>query len=290
MTRKEKLKYMMYMALFHPLSWLPLWILYRLSDIMYIFTYRCFKYRLPDVRQNLLLCFPDMTDEERRNVERKFYHQFCDNFVETIKLLCISDRQMRRRLTVIGAELIEEIASRNHPIILFLGHCCNWEWVPAITLYYNNPTESAQIYLPLHDKAFDRVMLKVRSRFGSTSIDKYVALRHLLRLKQKAGTFLCGFLSDSRTEHQQPKQTVTFLRRNTPYYPGGEIIGNRIGAEYLYIDVSKVKRGHYRYEFKKIIPDDDGREFPVTRKYLQMLEETIDRAPAYWLWSHRRWI
>jgi hypothetical protein len=30
-------------------------------------------------------------------------------------------------------------------------------------------------------------------------------------------------------------------------------------------------------------------EFPITEIYMHLLEETINRAPAYWLWSHNRW-
>ena len=30
-------------------------------------------------------------------------------------------------------------------------------------------------------------------------------------------------------------------------------------------------------------------EFAITNAYFSMLQETICRAPAYWLWSHNRW-
>lgn len=168
----ERLKYGFYMALVKPLSWLPLWMLYGVSDVLRFVISNCMHYRRKVIRDNLSSCYPEKSRKELRQIEREFYKQFCDNIVETIKLLNISDRTMRRRLEVRDAALVEQAADEGKPVILYLGHYCNWEWVPAITLYYDRPKVSAQLYKPLHDRAFDKLMLKVRSRFGSVSIDK----------------------------------------------------------------------------------------------------------------------
>lgn len=286
----EKLRYALYMALFRPLSWLPLGVLYVLSDALRFIFYRCLHYRIKVVRANLSSCYPHKSPEELLRIERDFYRQFCDNIVETVKLLHISDRQMRRRISVENVELVEQAAAADRPVILYLGHYCNWEWVPSITLFYDNPKVSAQIYKPLHDKAFDRLMLKVRSRFHSVSIEKDKAFRELLRMRRNDGTFMVGFIADHRTSSQATKYHTTFLRHDTMFYPGGEEIGRRIGAEFIYLDVSRPRRGHYRFTLKPIVPDENSGEYPVTRKYLSMLQDTIDRAPAHWLWSHRRWL
>ncbi len=285
----ERLKYGFYMALVRPLSWLPLGMLYAVSDMLRFVIGNCMHYRRKVIRENLASCYPEKTEAELRKIEREFYKQFCDNIVETIKLLNISDRTMRSRLEVHGAQLVEQAADEGKPVILYLGHYCNWEWVPAITLYYDRPKVSAQLYKPLHDRAFDKLMLKVRSRFGSVSIDKNRAFRDMLRLKRDVGSFITGFISDHRTSWQETKYHAMFLRHRTWFYPGGEEIGNRIGAAYLYLDVEKLGRGRYRFTFKPIVPDNNSEDYPVTRKYLEMMQATIDRAPAYWLWSHRRW-
>lgn len=290
MNWKTRLKYAMYMALLRPLSWLPLPALYAISSAMRLIVERVIKYRRRVIRENLRSCYPDKTEQELRKIEHDFYGQFCDNIVETVKLLCISDRTIMKRLEVKGAELIEKAADGGHPVILYLGHYCNWEWVPAITLYYDRPKVNAQLYKPLHDHAFDRVMLRARSRFGSISIDKDKAFREMLRLRRDVGPFVTGFIADHRTSTRQTRYYTEFLRHLTWFYPGGEEIGRRIGAEFIYLDVSRIKRGHYRFEFKPIIVDETDTEYPVTRQYLRMMQQTIDRAPAYWLWSHRRWL
>ena len=55
----------------------------------------------------------------------------------------------------------------------------------------------------------------------------------------------------------------------------------------IYLDVTVRKRGYYSLRFEKIEPT--GKEYDVTRKYMQMMETTISRAPEYWLWTHKRW-
>lgn len=286
---KVRLKYMLYMALFRPLSWLPLGVLYCISSMMRIVLQHLMHYRRKVVRRNLEECYPEKSTEELRRIETEFYRQLTDNMVETIKLLHISDRQMRQRNVTLGTEHVTEAARQNRPIILFLGHYCNWEWVPSVTLYYDEPRVSGQLYKPLHDKAFDRVMLRVRSRFHSLNIDIANAFRRLLTMRRDDGTFMVGFIADHRTSWRETRHHAMFMRHLTWFYPGGEEIGRRIDAVYLYLDVEKLSRGHYRYTFRPIVPDPDVADYPVTRKYLEMMQATIDRAPAYWLWSHRRW-
>ena len=281
--------YGLYLTLVTPLSWLPLGALYLLSDGLRLLMHHALKYRRTTVRENLRSSYPDATPAELREYERDFYRQFCDNVVETVKLLNISNKTISKRVEVVGGPLVDEIASEGRPVVLYLGHYCNWEWVPVIQNYYSVPAVSCQIYKPLHDRAFDRLMLKIRSRFGSISIDKTTAFRDLLRLRRDRGPFVCGFISDSRTSYQPTRQAAPFLRHMTMFYPGGEEIGRRMNAGYLYLDVEFLSRGHYRFTFKPIVPDPGVEDYPYTRKYLQLMQATIDRRPGCWMWSHKRW-
>ena len=81
-----------------PLGWLlkglarlPLGMLYGAADGLYFVAYRVAGYRKATVRKNLLESFPELTEAERRDIERKFYRHLADYVVETIKLLHISD-------------------------------------------------------------------------------------------------------------------------------------------------------------------------------------------------------
>ena len=54
--------------------------------------------------------------------------------------------------------------------------------------------------------------------------------------------------------------------------------------------MKRVKRGHYEATFKLITREPNSLDdFEITNRYFQMLEQTIKKAPQYWLWSHNRW-
>ena len=58
----------------------------------------------------------------------------------------------------------------------------------------------------------------------------------------------------------------------------------------MYFDVEKIKRGYYRATIKKIELDPRScPDFEITDRYMALMEETIRRAPEYWLWTHNRW-
>lgn len=285
-----KLKYALYLALFYPLAVLPFSVLYALSDFLYVIIYKCKKYRIKVVRANLRNSFPKKSEAELLEIEKEFYHHFCDNIVETIKLLHISDKQISKRVKLLHGELVTECANQNRPIVLYLGHYGNWEWVTSIAQMYKGPEMSLQIYKPLRDKAFDKLMLKLRSRFGSVSVPQKKTFRELLKAKMKYKCFIVGFIADHRSNSKISHHETMFLNQNTSFNVGGEEIGKRIKANYLYLDVKKVKRGYYELTVKTIHPMEDGGEYPYTRAYMQMLETTINNNPPYWLWSHRRWL
>lgn len=284
------MKYQLYLAFFSLIASLPLKVLYGLSNVLYLVLYHLVHYRRSTVRANLAAAFPDMSTAERTDVEKEFYRHLCDIIFETIKLLRMSDREIDKRLTVENAEIIENAARSNQAIILFIGHYCNWEWVPAITRHYKQPELSCQIYKPLRNEAFDKLMLKIRSRFGSLSIPQKKTLRTLLKLKSEHASFITGFISDSRPNSKDTQENTIFLHQPTTFSPGGEIIGNKINATFLYLDMEKTARGYYKLIVKPLAPPDPSVSYPYTKAYFSQLQKTIERQPAYWLWSHKRWL
>ena len=136
----------------------------------------------------------------------------------------------------------------------------------------------------------DRFFLKLRGKFGGESIPMRATLRRIVQLKREQRPTMIGFISDQRPSGRILHHWTDFLGQDTPYVVGGETVGNHVGAKFVYLDVEKTSRGHYRMTFLPVVPDssDNGPD-PYTREFMKMLEKTIYRAPAYWLWSHRRW-
>jgi len=69
------------------LSLLPLRALYIFGDAVYGLVYYVLGYRKEVVMNNLRIAFPEKSEQERKLICKKFYHNFIDNFIETSKML-----------------------------------------------------------------------------------------------------------------------------------------------------------------------------------------------------------
>lgn len=285
------LYYIMYTIVYlHAL--LPFRALYVLSDILYFFAYKVIGYRIKVVRQNLRNSFPKKTEKELRTIEREFYHHFCDYFVETIKLLHISDKEMRKRMQFVNVEQIKDLMKDGNSVCMFLGHYCNWEWIPSITIDFRDDSNKilGQIYKPLKSKAVDDLFLKIRSRFGSLGIPRYDTLRTIIKLRKDKKQTLIGFMADQMPSLNNIHYWSTFLNQESAIFTGVERIAKQTGFSVVYLDMEKIKRGYYKATVKLITDTPQAEpEFHITETYIRAMEKTILRNPAYWLWTHKRW-
>jgi len=270
---------------------LPLRMLYVLSDILYFFVYKVASYRLKVVRNNLEASFPEKTAKERRNIERRFYHHFCDYFVETLKLLHISDKEMQKRMKFENVDQVKDLMKDGNSVLMYLGHYCNWEWVPSINLMFKEEGKIlGEIYKPLRSKAMDDIFLKIRSRFGSLGIPKNDTLRVIVKLRKEKKQILIGFMADQTPSVRNIHYWTNFLNQDTPVFTGVERIAKQTGFAVVYLDMEKIKRGYYKSTVRLISEHSQSEpEFKITETYIQAMEKTILRDPAYWLWTHKRW-
>ena len=149
----------------YPLSLLPLWFLYGLSELIYILLYYIIGYRKKIVINNLKNSFPEASAKEIQKITKAYYRHFSDIIVEGIKNLSISKKELLKRFSVKNPELVEAYFNKNQSVILTSGHFNNWEWLITIqdTLLSH---QAIGIGMPISQKSLDREINKRRSRFG----------------------------------------------------------------------------------------------------------------------------
>lgn len=274
---------------------MPFRLLYALADVTDFMLRAVIRYRRRIVRGNIDACFPEMDEKARRKVEREFYRNFADYFFESLKLAHISDKAMRSRMTFSGFDRVTPFLRQGRTVTAYFAHCGNWEWVPSITLCNEGPEAVegavfAQVYRPLDDKWFDNLFLRLRSRFGSVSIKKKNVLRELLHWRRDSVPSITGFMSDQKPSHNDPDFAVSFLGRPTLFITGTETLARKLGSPVVYFDISKPSRGHYHVDVVLMCTDASAtRPGQLTDTYTALLQRTIRRNPAIWLWSHNRW-
>lgn len=287
---KKGVGYSLLFAVAYLHALLPFKVLYILSDILYVVIYYLVRYRRKLVRKNLKNTFPEKPEKSIVKIEKKFYRHLCDYFVETIKTLRLTDEEVQKRMKFENPEIINRLTAHGKSCILSLGHYGNWEWVPAIVMHFTPGVDQGFIYKKLHSAAFDRLFLKIRTRFSSIPIEMRSAFRQMIRFQNEGKIMVVGFLTDQRPSRRQEHYWTTFLNQQTPVQTGMEKIARHLGASIVYLDIEKVKRGYYTGKFFVITLDaSEETEYTIMERYIRKLEETTMREPAYYLWSHNRW-
>ena len=286
----RKILYYLVYAVWYVHSLLPLRVHYLLSDLLFLLLYHVMEYRRRTVWTNIVTSFPEMTEEEHRAVERGFYHFLCDYMVESVKMLTMSEAEMKRRLVFKGTEHVNEVVESGQSCAVYLGHYCNWEWITSLPLWVTPKAQCGQIYHPLENKDFDRLFLRLRQRFGAKCIAMNSTLREMVKYRKEGQPVVIGYISDQVPFWNNIHHWCDFLHHDTPVLTGTERIARSMNHAVFYMEVHRVKRGYYEAEFKPITREPNALpEYGITDRYFQMLEASIRRAPEFWLWSHNRW-
>lgn len=277
---------------FYAISLLPLGVLYAMSDVLAFLLYHVVRYRRGIVRKNLATSFPEKSHREIKAIEMRFYLWFCDYFVEAIKLLGISDDELDRRLIVKNPEVHEAFFRTGRSTAAILGHYCNWEWLSRVGKDMNQNRRMCLIYDPLHSKAFDNLFLRLRS-YPPTGVPtpKRDILRQLLIWKREGVMTLAGYIADQSPKWENTHLWLPFLNHpQTPVFTGTERIIRKLDTPVFYVKVERPCRGQYTVEF--VLITDEPKSLPegeITRRFFQMLEQSIRKKPQFYLWSHDRW-
>jgi len=268
------------------ISLLPFFILYGLSDFFTFLLHRVIKYRRDIVLGNLKIAFPEKTDEEREKVAKRFYQYFSDSFIETVKFLSISKKQMLKRTT--GTyEIINKLLDEGKSINLLCGHQFNWEY--ANLLYSSQlPVPFVTVYLPVKNKVFNRLMYKIRSRFNAILVNPHEfgsKMHHVLN-KQHA----LVLAADQSPATAKSGYWINFFNHPTSFLIGPEKSAIRRKSAVVFVGFKKVNRGYYHFESVLLTEDAShtDKRGQITCLYRDALQKAITADPANYLWSHRR--
>lgn len=278
--------------LIYPLLWttsiLPMRLLYIKSDCLYFLAYHVFRYRKKVVLSNLKLVFPEKTEKERKAIAKAFYHHLCDIIFETIKSMTISEEEAKRRFDVQNIELLRDYESRGRSVLMFCGHYASWEWSSIINR--QTTLKGLGVYKKLDNVYFDRLVKKIRGKFGAEIISNKKIVTSLFRLNKKGIRSVTLVLADQTPKVGAFKHRDTFMGIDVPVFTGTEELAKKLNFAVVYMKVEKVRRGYYKANFIPLAEDPNSYpDFDITRMFLNEIEKQIHKEPQYYLWSHKRW-
>ncbi len=280
------MRFLYYMVL-KPFSLLPSKILYGISSIINVVLYHIIGYRKKVVRMNIQNSFPELSIEEHRKIERKFYSHFCDLIVESIKAFSISRREIAWRFTHRNPEIFQKYFDQGQHVTLVGGHNGNWELF-AVSIAMHLPHQPLALYTALNNEFMNRKIKASRSKFGLW-MNNYAEAKQLVQVKtDKPVAFIFG--SDQCPNIKQQPYWTEFLNQETGVQFGTEKFARDNNTPVIYGFIHKIGRGHYEAEYKLVCERPSDFEIgTISEMHTKMLEEDIRIEPSYWLWTHKRW-
>lgn len=270
------------------LSLLPFRVLYFVSDVFFLFLYHVIGYRKKVVLANLKNSFPEKSDAELKAICKSFYRYFCDLFLETFKTLTISRKAMLKHCGMDPAaqQVFNRFAEANQSVIIVMGHKGNWEWA-GNTFSLCCRHQLYVIYHPLSHAWFNKLIVKMRTRFGTKLIVMKDTFRDMVQNRNELNA--TAFIADQAPSPEKA-WWMSFLNQDTPVFMGTEKIALKMKYPIVYVSVKKIKRGYYTLtaDILKVPPYKTG-EGEITEAHTQRLESDIIGQPETWLWTHRRW-
>ena len=234
---------------------------------------------------NLKIAFPEKTEEERKLIAKKFYQYFCDTFIESIKFISISKKQLLKR-SVGSFDIINDLISKGYNINIMAGHQFNWEYA---NLLYSIKLDVpfVGIYMKIGNKSLNKIFFNIRKRYGTIlmSTTEFKEQRHAVFEKQ----YILALAADQNPTDCGTAYWMSFFNHPTPFVSGPEKGAIKNSAAVVYVGFKKIKRGHYKFDATLLTENAALTEQgEVTASYRTQLEKTIKEDPANYLWSHKR--
>lgn len=260
-----------------------------LSEIVFVVVYHLVRYRRKVTRTNFANAYPSLSKKERVKIERAYYHHICDLLIEGLYNLYARPRSIMKRYHFANRQLVNRYYEQGKSVILLSSHYNNWEYM-ITSLNYQLMHHGVGVGKPLDDRLVANYITRRRSRFGTEIVDQTNVRQTMEYYKQHHVPIAYMMLSDQSPSNEHKSYWTTFMHQETPFLYGAEYFARKYDMPVIYYEVAKVSRGHYEVTFSLLCDKpNDVPQYTIVSRYVQRLNDTINAAPQYWLWSHKRW-
>lgn len=270
------------------LAWLlrllPVAILFPLGKALGMLLYLLAAERRRVVHTNLRLCFPGMDERARGRMARAHFRAVGRALLDQGIGWWSSPKRIRRLVRVVDQHHLDEALARGQVIVLaphFLG-------VDIGAIRMSGPYSMATIYSQQKDPAFDALLRRARTRFGSNKLlSRQDGIRAVVRAMREGWSL---FYLPDMDFGPQDSIFVLFFGVPAATVPGLSRIARLSGARVVPF-VTRQLPGLQGYEARFYPAWED---FPTedvvadTRRMNAFIEERVRETPEQYYWVHKR--
>lgn len=240
---------------------------------------------------NLQLAFPERSPVERRELLRAAFRHWGWLLAEFTRFPRYTAANIEDTVVYDGLENYLAAAARGQGVIYLTAHVGAWE----LSSFAHSLHGHALAYLsrPLDNPRVDALVNRYRCRAGNRAIDRRNAARAVFEQLRVGGAV--GILMDQNVLEGDANVFADFFGIPASTTAGPARLALRTGAAVVPGFVLWDERlGKYRLRFEPALElvrtgDTERDVAENTARFNRVLEETIRRHPAQWLWIHKRW-
>ncbi|MDX1584982.1 MAG: lysophospholipid acyltransferase family protein [Thermoanaerobaculia bacterium] len=235
--------------------------------------------------RSLETAFPDMNRNERESLALACFKHLGTSLMEVSWLPNLDAERMRETTEWEGLEHLRQAVDQNRGVVLFTGHCGNWEWMAASIALAG--FEMNVIAREIEESRFNDYIVASRGRFGIDTIGRgsSSAAREIIRTL-RSGSIL-GVLIDQNIQAEIVR--IPFFGIDAPTPVGPAKLAVKSGSMAI-AGFTERRNGRHHIRFE---PPIDTRELAdpreITRTMTESIEKQIQKTPEQWVWMHRRW-
>jgi KDO2-lipid IV(A) lauroyltransferase len=144
------------------------------------------------------------------------------------------------------------------------------------------------VYMSVSNKVFNRLIVKLRSKFNSILISVNDFRKEYPAYKDKQHAI--GLVADQNPTNPANGFWLPFFGKMAPFVKGPERSSKTLNAAIVMVNFHRTKRGYYNVHCELLTTTPKNfAEGEITKQLVHFIETCIKQHPSNYLWSHRRW-
>ena len=240
-------------------------------------------YRRSIVRTNINLCFPELSAQQRAQLEKRSYESLGMSLIETAFAYWATDQRFDSHGTLDGLEHLQAAHKQGKGVLLLSGHFCSPDFAGRVLVRYH---PACFTYQKLRNKLFDNAIRTRRAKHCEILINRFDTRSFIRTLK-------AGHVVWYAPDQDQSRKNSVFA----PFFgiPANTLTATTklvklTGAMVLPFHIRRLPGSQgYALTIEPPLQDFPGEtETDDAARFNAIIESQVREHPEQYLWTHRR--
>ncbi|RPH51860.1 MAG: hypothetical protein EHM85_05120 [Desulfobacteraceae bacterium] len=242
------------------------------------------------VKRNLKFAFPEWNDKKIAIIAGRVFQNLGLTILEIIQLALFSKEDFLRNIRIRGEDHLLNAIEGGKGIIIISAHLGNWEAASLFSpCYFGYPI--TVVARRIESGIINSWILKLRTRFGNSIIDKEGALPEMMQTL-RSGKIL-ALLIDQGTKKSEGVE-LAFFGKKVTVTPAAAMLALRCKSPVIPVFCVRGEDQKLTIIIEppvQLVRTNDLRDDLKTNTQIMtdVIEKAVRKYPDQWLWLHKRW-